>query len=85
MYPSNSSIVTASGKHIRIVAEFCANPAPTRVIWVTETSVLRPGQRRERLIAHDLTVSISVFLFYDYTPLQFFVSAMWSSIEHGAV
>nr|XP_018910564.1 PREDICTED: hemicentin-1 [Bemisia tabaci]XP_018910569.1 PREDICTED: hemicentin-1 [Bemisia tabaci]XP_018910577.1 PREDICTED: hemicentin-1 [Bemisia tabaci] len=59
VYPSNSSIVTASGKHIRIVAEFCANPAPTRVIWVTETSVLRPGQRRERLIAHDLTAGSS--------------------------
>ncbi|XP_075213855.1 kin of IRRE-like protein 2 [Lycorma delicatula] len=53
--PVNRTLRTIAGQRVLLSVEFCANPPPTRALWLTESRVLRPGHTEDRLHAHNLT------------------------------
>lgn len=58
--PVNKTFRTIAGQQVLLSVEFCANPPPTRALWLTESRVLRPGHTDDRLHAHNLTVNIEI-------------------------
>lgn len=58
VYPSNTTLTVQTGQRVVLAVEFCANPPATRAFWITETSMILPGDTTpDGKIAHKITVS----------------------------
>ncbi|RZF41064.1 hypothetical protein LSTR_LSTR002696 [Laodelphax striatellus] len=59
-YPSSKTVRAQAGHKIVLEVELCANPAPTKVVWLADSKVLYPGQASDRVLAHQLTEGNSI-------------------------
>ncbi|XP_022189444.2 MAM domain-containing glycosylphosphatidylinositol anchor protein 1 [Nilaparvata lugens] len=59
-YPSSKTLRAQAGHKIVMEVELCANPAPTKVVWLADSKVLYPGQASDRVLAHQLTEGSSI-------------------------
>lgn len=55
--PVNRTLMAIVGKPASIAMQFCANPLPSRVHWIIQSTLLNPGDITERFIAHNITAT----------------------------
>ncbi|XP_077283220.1 uncharacterized protein LOC143909192 [Arctopsyche grandis] len=55
VFPTNRTVLVSEGQSATFSAEFCANPAPTRVVWISSERLIRLGEHSGQIVAHNAT------------------------------
>uniref|UniRef100_A0A1B6E5Z8 Ig-like domain-containing protein n=1 Tax=Clastoptera arizonana TaxID=38151 RepID=A0A1B6E5Z8_9HEMI len=61
VYPSKTNLTASLGQEVVLSVEFCANPPATKVLWFTETLLLKPGvNTTDGICVHNVTKNTSL-------------------------